>query len=94
MKVAIGCDHAGVDLKTQIAANKLHGFGAVVCSEPYSARMAREHNDANILAFGARVVGPELAKTITDAFLDARYQAGILVARLALVSAIERGEAI
>ena len=47
-----------------MAANKVKGVRAVVCSEPYSAKLSRQHNNTNILAFGARVIGIELAKMI------------------------------
>jgi len=131
MKIAIGCDHAAVDLKNEIAAylreqghevtdfgthdktsvdypvygklvahavadgtcekgvlicgtgigisiaaNKVPGIRAAVCSEPVSARLTREHNDANIIAFGARIVGSEMAKAIVDAFFGASFQGG------------------
>ena len=56
-----------------MAANKVKGIRCACCSDPYSARMAREHNNANILAFGARVVGPELAKMMVDEWLGATY---------------------
>ena len=56
-----------------IAANKVKGVRAVACSEPYTARMCREHNNANVLGIGARVVGDELAKTILDAYLSASF---------------------
>jgi ribose 5-phosphate isomerase B len=82
----------GSGVGISIAANKVRGIRAVVCSEPYSAKLAREHNDANVLAFGARVVGPELAKMITDAFLEASFQQGIHVLRLEMVAKMERGE--
>ncbi|MCL1998546.1 MAG: ribose 5-phosphate isomerase B [Turicibacter sp.] len=59
-----------------ISANKVKGIRAVVCSEPYSARMARAHNDANVLCLGARVVGDELAFEIVSAFLDTDFQGG------------------
>ncbi|MCL2225937.1 MAG: ribose 5-phosphate isomerase B [Defluviitaleaceae bacterium] len=59
-----------------IAANKVSGIRAVVCSEPYTARLSREHNNAQILCIGARVVGTELAKAIVDAFLTAKFEGG------------------
>ena len=59
-----------------IAANKVPGIRAVVCSEPYSAAMARRHNDANVLCMGARVVGPGLARDILDAFLRQQFEGG------------------
>ena len=72
-----------------IAANKVSGIRAVVCSEPYSARLSREHNDANILCIGARVVGDELAKMILDAFLDAQHMGGRHALRVEKIMAIE-----
>ena len=59
-----------------IAANKVNGIRAVVCSDPFTARLSREHNNANILCLGARVVGNELAKMIVDEWLSARFEAG------------------
>ncbi|MCL1842910.1 MAG: ribose 5-phosphate isomerase B [Defluviitaleaceae bacterium] len=64
------------------AANKMRGIRAVVCSEPYTARLAREHNNAHILCIGARVVGTELAKMMVDAFLDAEFEGGRHQARV------------
>ena len=144
MKLAIGCDHAAVDLKQEIilhlqnrgievedfgtytkdscdypiyaekvanevvsgradrgilicgtgvgisiAANKVKGVRCVVCSEPYSAKLSKMHNNTNILAFGARVVGPDLAKMIVDAWLDAEYEGGRHQRRVDLIHAIE-----
>jgi ribose 5-phosphate isomerase B len=59
-----------------IAANKIPGARCVVCSEPYSAKLAREHNNANLLALGARVVGEELAAMIASVFLAAEFLGG------------------
>jgi ribose 5-phosphate isomerase B len=59
-----------------IAANKNRGIRAVVCSEPYSAAMARRHNDANVLCMGARVVGTGLAREILEAFFSQRFEGG------------------
>lgn len=56
-----------------MTANKVHGIRCCICSEPYSARMSREHNDANMLALGSRVVGSELAKMIVHTFLTASF---------------------
>jgi len=66
----------GTGVGMSIAANKIKGIRAVVCSEPYSAKMAREHNNANVLALGSRVVGVELAKTIVDVWLAAEFEGG------------------
>ena len=66
----------GTGVGISLAANKVRGIRAVVCSEPYSAKLARQHNNANILAFGARVIGIELAKMIVQAYIDAEFDAG------------------
>lgn len=66
----------GTGVGISIAANKIKGIRAVVCSEPYSALLSREHNDTNILAFGSRVVGCDLALMITDAWLSGEFEGG------------------
>lgn len=63
----------GTGIGISIAANKVKGVRAAVVSEPVSARLTKEHNNANIIAFGARIVGIEMAKEIVTAWLDARY---------------------
>lgn len=82
----------GTGVGISIAANKVDGVRAVVCSEPYSAKLAKEHNNANILAMGARVIGPELAKMILKNWLDAEFEGGRHAERVALISKIEQGE--
>jgi len=72
-----------------IAANKVRGIRAVVCSDPYTARLARAHNDVNVLCIGARVVGSELAKLIVDAFLDTPFEGGRHSARVRKVMELE-----
>lgn len=72
-----------------IAANKVHGIRAVVCSEPVTARLAREHNHANIITFGARVVGIEMGKAILDAYLAAEPLGGRHAERVDLITQIE-----
>ena len=74
--VDFGIVICGTGLGISLAANKVRGIRAVVCSEPYTARLARQHNDANVLAFGARVIGIELAKMIVDEFLSAKFEGG------------------
>lgn len=81
----------GTGVGISLAANKIRGVRAAVCSEPYTARMARCHNDANIIAFGARVVGPAMAEMIVDAFLEAEYEGGRHQRRVDMISAIEKG---
>jgi len=64
----------GTGVGISISANKVKGIRAVVCSEPYSAKLSRMHNDTNILALGARVVGVELAKMIVDIWLNTPFE--------------------
>lgn len=66
----------GTGVGISLCANKVKGVRAVVCSEPYSAKLARMHNNANIVAFGARVVGRDLALMIVDAFFGAKFEGG------------------
>ncbi len=66
----------GTGVGISIAANKTWGIRAVVCSEPYSAMLSKQHNNTNILAMGARVIGIELAKMIVDAWLNAEFEGG------------------
>ena len=66
----------GTGVGISIAANKVKGVRAVVCSEPYSALLSRQHNDTNILALGSRVVGRDLALMIVDAWLDCEFEGG------------------
>ena len=63
----------GTGVGISIAANKVKGVRAAVCSDCATARLVKEHNNANIIAFGARIVGSEMAKAIVDAWLDAEY---------------------
>ena len=79
----------GTGVGISLAANKVHGVRACVCSEPYSAQLSKQHNNTNIIAFGARVVGVELAKMIVDAWLNARYEGGRHQGRVAMTSATE-----
>lgn len=80
----------GTGVGISIAANKVHGIRAVCCSEPFSAKMAKEHNNANILCFGARVVGSELAKMIVENWMDAEFQGGRHAARVDMIHDIEK----
>lgn len=79
----------GTGVGISLAANKVKGIRAVVCSEPYTARLSREHNNTNILAMGSRVVGPELAKMIVSEWLDAQFEGGRHLARIQQIAAIE-----
>lgn len=72
-----------------MAANKVKGIRCGVCADTFSARMIRQHNDANMLSIGARVVGEGLAFDIVDAFLTARFEGGRHAARAAMIGALE-----
>lgn len=76
----------GTGVGISLSANKVRGIRAAVCSEPVTARLTRLHNDAQIVAFGARIVGSEVAKAIVDEFLATEYEGGRHQAR---VDAIE-----
>jgi len=66
----------GTGIGMSIAANKVRGVRAAVCTTEFEARMARAHNDANVLCLGSRVVGAGLATQIVEAFLDQRFEGG------------------
>ena len=66
----------GTGVGISLAANKVRGIRACVCSEPYSAELSKRHNNSNVICFGARVVGPEVAKQIVDAWLNAEFEGG------------------
>ena len=72
-----------------MAANKVKGIRACVCSEPYSAKLSKQHNNSNIIAFGARVIGIETAKMIVDEWLGAKYEGGRHQVRIDMISEIE-----
>ena len=88
-EVDLGILTCGTGVGISLAANKVKGIRAVVCSEPYTAKLSRMHNNTNILAFGARVVGPELAKMIVDEWLNAKYEGGRHQRRVDMISEIE-----
>ena len=72
--VDLGITICGTGIGISLAANKVKGVRAAVVSEPYSAKLTRQHNNANIISFGSRVVGSELAKMIVDEFLNAEFE--------------------
>lgn len=80
----------GTGVGISLSANKVPGIRAVVCSEPYSALLSRQHNDTNILAMGARVVGADLALMILDAWLDGKFEGGRHLRRVQMLAEIER----
>lgn len=85
----IGILVCGTGLGMAISANKFPGIRAIVCSDTFSARMGREHNDANVLCIGARVVGSGLAADIVSAFLSAGFAAGRHSIRVQKIADIE-----
>lgn len=82
----------GTGVGISLAANKVKGIRAVVCSEPVTARLSREHNNTNVLAFGARIVGLEMAKSIVDSWLDAEFLGGRHQIRVDMLTDIENNQ--
>ncbi len=93
-KCDLGVLICGTGIGISLAANKVKGIRAVACSEPYSAKMARAHNNANIVCFGARVIGEATALEIIDAFLSSSFEGGRHSRRVDMITAIENGEAL
>ena len=85
----LGIAICGTGVGISMAANKVKGIRACVCSEPYSARLSRQHNNTNVLAFGARVVGSEMAKMIVDEWLGAKFEGGRHARRVGQIMEIE-----
>ena len=79
----------GTGVGISLSANKVKGIRACVCSEPYTARLSKQHNNANIIAFGARVIGIEMAKMIVDEWLDTPYEGGRHQIRVDMIHEIE-----
>ena len=82
----------GTGVGISLAANKVPGIRAAVCSEPYTAMLTRRHNNANIIAFGSCVVGEAVAEHIVDSFLNSRFEGGRHQRRIDMITLIERGE--
>ena len=82
----------GTGVGISISANKVKGIRCVVCSEPFSAKLSRNHNNTNMLAMGSRVVGSELAKMIAKMWLEAEFEGGRHQKRVELITKIENGE--
>ncbi len=76
----------------QIAANKVRGIRAALCHDLYTARLSREHNDANVLTMGGRIVAPALAREIVRVWLATPFEGGRHIRRLELIAEIEREE--
>ena len=85
----LGITICGTGVGISLAANKVKGIRACVCSEPYTAKLSRMHNNSNVLAFGARVVGSELAKMIVDEWLAAEFEGGRHQRRVDMIMKIE-----
>ena len=79
----------GTGLGISIAANKIRGIRAALCSDCFSAEMTRMHNNANMLAMGARVIGPGLALKIVDTFLATEFEGGRHANRVSMITALE-----
>lgn len=79
----------GTGVGISLSANKVHGIRACVCSDPYTAKLSRQHNNTNIVAFGARVVGIETAKMIVDEWLGSQYEGGGHQTRIDMITEIE-----
>ena len=79
----------GTGVGISLAANKVKGIRACVCSEPYTAKLSKQHNNTNIIAFGARVIGVELAKMIVDEWINAEFLGGRHGTRVDMIMEIE-----
>ena len=88
---ALGIVLGGSGTGEQIVANKIRGIRCVEATDPVTARLGREHNDANVLAMGARIVGVELALGCVEAFLEGRFQGGRHARRVEKISRLEAG---
>lgn len=80
----------GTGVGISLAANKVDGIRCCVCSEPYSAKLSKQHNNTNMLAFGARVVGIETAKMIVDEWVGAEFEGGRHGTRVDMLTEIEQ----
>ncbi len=89
---ALGVILCGTGQGIMMAANKVDGVRCGVCSDTFSARMIRQHNDANVLSIGARVVGAGLAVDIVDAFLNAEFEGGRHAKRVDMIKALEASD--
>ena len=79
----------GTGVGISLAANKVDGIRCCVCSEPYSAKLSKQHNNTNMLAFGARVVGIETAKMIVDEWVNAKFEGGRHGTRVDMLTEIQ-----
>lgn len=81
----------GTGVGISLAANKVKGIRAVVCSDCYTAVLSRQHNNTNILALGSRVVGVDLAKMIIDGWLNSEFEGGRHQTRIDMIREVEEG---
>lgn len=81
----------GTGIGMSLVANKHRGIRAACCSDTFSARLTRQHNDANVLCFGARVVGMGLALDLVDNFIDTEFEGGKHAVRIDMITAVENG---
>ena len=84
----------GTGIGTSISANKVKGIRCALCSEPVSAKLTRQHNDANVLAMGARIIGPAMAEEIVHTFLTTEFEGGRHSRRVDLITKLENGQTI
>lgn len=80
----------GTGIGISISANKVKGVRCALCGDPYSAEMTRRHNDANMLAMGAGIIGPNMAERIVDVFLNTQFEGGRHARRVGLMMDIEK----
>ena len=90
-KDSLGILVCGTGIGMSMAANKHRGIRAAACSDTFSARLTRQHNDANVLCLGARVVAKGLAMDLVDNFVDAEFEGGKHARRVGMLTAIEDG---
>lgn len=88
-EVDLGILLCGTGIGMSIAANKYKGIRCALCHDTFSAKVTREHNNSNMLAMGARVIGDELAKVVVTAFLSGKFEGGRHQTRIDKISALE-----
>ena len=91
-EAALGIVLGGSGQGEQISANKVHGARAALCNDLYTPRMARQHNNANVLSIGARIVAPELAEEIMKIFLETEFEGGRHQRRIDEITELEQQE--
>lgn len=91
-KESIGILICGTGIGMSISANKIPGIRAALCQEPLSAKLARAHNDANVLCLGGRIIGYLMAHSIVEVFLHTSFDGGRHAIRLSLIHDLEKGK--